>query len=118
MADHQVSFFGTSTAGGPFGDWPNKGDHIKVTDPGFQGISAEYVIIDEAFTFDAKTGLWSATARPVESEDGVIEVTLDMLYRCACGAAEAVHNANGELLSELFRVNPNPCGPVDWEVNE
>lgn len=95
-------------------EWPHKGERIKVT--GFQGPSPSYFILDEEFVFNAQTGLWSTYLRP--AEDGVIEVTLDMLYRCACGGPESAHSSNGELLSELFRVNHQPCGPVDWEVNE
>lgn len=110
-----MSYFGTSTAGGPFGDLPNKGDRIKVT--GFQGPTPDYYILDEEFVYNGSTGFWTTRVRPEDEEDGVIEVTLDMLYRCACGGPEAVHE-NGKLMSELFRVNQQPCGPVDWEVNE
>lgn len=53
-----------------------------------KGFRADYVIYDDAYTWDANKSAWNKST--------FIEVSLMQIYRCACGAPEGLH-VNGPI---------------------
>jgi hypothetical protein len=59
-----------------------------------KGFRADYIIMDETFSFNEKTGLW--TVGHTVGEDGVIAPGLSAIYRCkACPCPESSHKNDG-----------------------
>mgnify|MGYP001601871597 CR=1 FL=1 len=53
----------------------------------------DYVILDETFTFDPDTGIWTIGAK---IRNGVIEPGFSAIYRCrVCPCPESSHDERG-----------------------
>lgn len=60
-----------------------------------EGFRDDYVIVDETFSYNEQTGLW--TIGHTVGEGGVIAPGLSAIYRCkACPCPESSHQNDGQ----------------------